>query len=100
MSKSTRETKHTEPRHLLIWRRAGHQLPDLTSPAAPCRLGEGVFTDHTQNPQAQKQQKYEIFDKLLIYNNYFQNALSNGHAGPKMAATSRDSRAIRTRVAR
>jgi hypothetical protein len=36
MSKSTQETKQTQPRHLLIWRRKSHQLPDFTQPADPC----------------------------------------------------------------
>jgi hypothetical protein len=74
MSKSTQETKQTQPRHLLIWRRKSHQLPDFTQPADPCRLGEGVFTDHTPNPQEQKQQKYEINRKLLNNNDFSMNS--------------------------
>ena len=42
--------------------------PSVRTAPAPCRLGEGVFTDHRQNPQEQKPQKYEIVGKWLKKN--------------------------------
>jgi len=42
--------------------------PSVRTAPAPCRLGEGVFTDHRQNPQEQKPQKYEIVGKCLKKN--------------------------------
>ncbi|WP_211596476.1 hypothetical protein, partial [Paracoccus aestuariivivens] len=51
-------------------RSAPQQRHPIRTVPASRRLGEGVFTDHNQNPQVQKWQKYEIFCNALILNIY------------------------------
>jgi hypothetical protein len=59
MSKSSQETKQPEPRHLLIWRRASHQLPDFTQPAVPCGSVKGYLriTPQTRKSKNNKNAK-------------------------------------------